>query len=369
MPMDKKSGQVNRRMHQEAELKAIQDKFTELLRDTHATIVDGNDVPEIVECVDRNIPPPPPPGRKRSWPILAVLLLATATFLPLPFRLKTIGEVSPEKRLVVRSPYDGQIAEISVVYGQTVRPGDVLCRLNSEATMSELAFRQEKQAALLQQLAASQEHLKLMDDIVSRRSASVDSGLTSRLELDRQRAERDRAQLAHLGLVREKIAGAEALAETRRKLAQLDIRSPLEGLVMTPGVGELRGQLIQKGERICELASPGSFLILTDIKESDARKVAVGDPAFVRFPFRPGRTYRGRIETIGHFSGQTLQMGRTLLRPSEKDTVVLMPNARSVKTLTLHIRLDEWPEGVKYGMNARVAIPDTKSALQWIRGL
>ncbi len=205
-------------------------------------------------------------GRRlmRLAALLAVALVGSA-FLPWGDRIKrgVVLEQAGIEPIAARAP--GFVREVFVRDGERVRAGQPLARLES----FELAGEVDDLA--LQ--AAGYE--------VQRRSAladPVDAVRGSAASFARLKAETD-LQLAH----------------KRWLLGECTLRAPRDGVVRGVELTNLVGQYLARGRTVCELGAADTYRAVISLDESEARRVAVGQPVAVRLGARSGETWTGTI--------------------------------------------------------------------------
>jgi membrane fusion protein (multidrug efflux system) len=114
--------------------------------------------------------------------------------------------------------------------------------------------------------------------------------------------------LANAGVVdlkRERIKMLEAklkeeeakVATARLRLENTVIRSPIDGVVSRKRVEQ--GEMVQRGQPILVINDPRDVWVLSNVKESYIRDVAVHSFVDVWVDAYPGRIFRGNVESIG----------------------------------------------------------------------
>jgi Cu(I)/Ag(I) efflux system membrane fusion protein len=140
-----------------------------------------------------------------------------------------------------------------------------------------------------------------------------------------EQASRDR--LSALGIPEDQI---RQLKKDQRARQTIAIYAPQDGVVSTLPVRE--GMFVKPADRVMSLAELSSVWLLAEVFERQADWVRVGQPAEVRLPYLPARTWEGRVEYI---------------YPS------LDPKTR---TLKVRLRFDNPEEALKPNMYAHVRI-------------
>ncbi|MGA4578738.1 efflux RND transporter periplasmic adaptor subunit [Limisphaera sp. VF-2] len=87
-----------------------------------------------------------------------------------------------------------------------------------------------------------------------------------------------------------------ALEERGQAAAEIEFRAPVSGHVVQKRVVE--GQAFQGGETLLEVADLSRLWLRAFVFEMDLPRIAVGQPALVRFPQWPDRTYPARVSFV-----------------------------------------------------------------------
>jgi membrane fusion protein (multidrug efflux system) len=123
-------------------------------------------------------------------------------------------------------------------------------------------------------------------------------------EADRARLEVIAGQLAVL-----EQREAEYAARIRRQRLDLDdriVRSPLDGVVDRKFVEA--GEYVSPGQRLMLLHDPSKVWIEANVKETELRRLAVGQTVRVQVDAYPDEVFEGRVERIGHSATSTFAL-------------------------------------------------------------
>jgi membrane fusion protein (multidrug efflux system) len=124
-------------------------------------------------------------------------------------------------------------------------------------------------------------------------------------------AEAERARIEVLAGQRAVLEQREAEIVTRMQRQRLDledrtVRSPLSGVVDRKFVEA--GEYVSPGQRLMLLHDPTQVWIEANIKETDLRRLAVGQAVRVRIDAYPEETFEGKVERIGHSATSTFAL-------------------------------------------------------------
>jgi HlyD family secretion protein len=336
--------------------------------------------------------------RRRLW-LPGLLLLAVPALLLLPHpdgpapaaqspaaatALVARGRIEPEGRVIaLHGPYRGVLGRVLVEEGQAVAAGQVVALLDThavaeaqaEAARARLALAQAEEAQasapakaglILAQRAlvrareaeltlARQEHAR----IATLRATSIAAQATleqRQAELDRAEAalRQAEAELRALSEVREEDRRAAAartavsraaVAEAEAELARTTIRAPFAGTVLA---------LLRRGgesigdEGILQMAALDRLVVVAEVEEADAPRVAPGQPARLS-----GRVLAAPVE------GRVEVVGRLVMRQRRTSSDVLV--GRDARIVEVTIRpLGPLPPVVGAEVEVRIPLAATR---------
>lgn len=279
------------------------------------------------------------PWLRRTW-LRVLLLLAASLVLSLlihyPLRVTAECQLVASERVTVRSELQGVISRVLADEGAVVHAGQVLVRLDERALVAERqssvaalakveaelaalrkGHRQEelrRQQAILvarqkeQQFAAKEHQRSLELARAGVSSQQVAEAAERDLETKRQGVEEARAvlELLQAGTRPEELAAKEAeLARARaelgyieQKYTMLDVRSPIDGVVVTPRFRERRGEALEEGDLVCEVVSAAKMRAELLVPERELDAIELGQPVTVKVESYPSRSFEGKVEFI-----------------------------------------------------------------------
>jgi multidrug resistance efflux pump len=227
-------------------------------------------------------------NRKRQALILgtvaaAILLLI---FCPLPLRISGTAVVAPQSVVTLAAPVEGTVARIYAREGQHVSQGEVL------GTMDDWSWRNQLTAAQARYEAA----LLTMQGDLARHSSHAGE---DRTQADYLRAEMERARL---------------------RIANAQLRSPIDGIVMTPDLQNAVGEHLDPGATFAQVLNLANARINIAVDQEDAGLVKAGQSAAIKLDSFPSRTLHGQVFSISP-EAQAAGDGRVFYAH------VLLPNA------------------------------------------
>jgi putative peptide zinc metalloprotease protein len=209
------------------------------------------------------------PVRRRLLGIaLAVVILGAV--IPWPITVSAPFRVAPALSIPLTAPDSGFIDRVLVREGTRTVPAAPLLRIRN--------LELEREAA---------------------RSRWITDSLAARLS--QARAKERTAQVAQLDLTR---ATEEArVAGLRERIAELEIRAPSEGVVLTPRAELLKGQWVSRGAVVLELGQPDSVELRIALAGPGAGYVQVGQPVRLLAESNVKNEVRARLQQVSTVAG------------------------------------------------------------------
>jgi len=173
----------------------------------------------------------------------------------------------------------GMITRVLVDPGDWVKAGQVLATIDR-------SVQTQTAASLAAQVRVAESDARLAQANLDRAQKLVSGGFISKADIDQLTATRDAA------VAKVHVAQAQ-LAETRAQNAQLFIRAPAAGLVLTRGAEP--GQIVSPGSGgLFKIAKDGEMELDALLSESDLARVSVGVPAEVT-PVGSDKAFEGHV--------------------------------------------------------------------------
>lgn len=201
--------------------------------------------------------------RPQKIGVLAVGVLLLVP--PFPSTITSDFTLEPGTDVPIRATVPGQIQQVFVHQGDSVRAGQLLAILaNPILTTGETVTTQE--------LADASARLRT--------------------------AQNNPDAVNPAAAIREHRRLEEELAVAHHNAAQLELRAPAPGIIATPIVGEKLGQYLYAGDEFCRIVDRGKMkarILVHDWQLADVSADQTARMKVLPFPFR---TYAGRIERI-----------------------------------------------------------------------
>ena len=212
-----------------------------------------------------------------------------ATRGDLTVSISAVGTVQPIHAVEIKSKASGQITKLGAEVGDPVRTEDLLVRLDPTEVRNN--YEQAKADAEVAKVTLEQRKKDL-----DRQKGLFDKKLISESDYDA-------ARLAHEQANSQFVRAQAALSINTERLADTEIRSPLEGLVLSRQVEE--GQIIASGVSsytggtlLYTIADMSQVYVIADVDETDIGRVQLGLPSRVVADAYPEREFEGKVLRI-----------------------------------------------------------------------
>ncbi len=234
------------------------------------------------------------------------------------------GKVYPEDERKVSSDVSGEVVEMMVEEGDSVRKGQVLARVFADVLTSNrdraasIVNQQQAQVANTEaSLASFEARLSQAKQNYDRQKKLMDDKVISKAEFEQAQSQYLTAQ-ADLNAARQTIkstkasvSGARAdLIAANKNLSRTTIVSPMNGIVSLLAIkkGErVAGNNFSLGTEILRVADMSRIEVRVDVSENDIPKVKVGDSAVIEVDAYNNRKFKGVVTKISSSSTSALQ--------------------------------------------------------------
>ena len=248
------------------------------------------------------------------------------------------GKVQPEVEVKISPEVAGELIEIPVIEGQSVKKGDLLVRIKPDfyqaaLEQQEAALASAKATAVLSQahLTKAEQDYKQSQELYAKKLVSEADSLAAKTNFDVAKADYDSstAQIRRTD---------GSVSQARDSLAKTTIYSPVDGSIssLTSEVGErVVGTGSFAGTEIMRLANLDKMEVRVRVNENDIINVKKGDHTVVTVDAFPGRKFTG---TVSEISSSAITVGAQSAASSASDDVTNFLVKISVKAPDAQLR-------------------------------
>jgi len=225
------------------------------------------------------------------------------------------GKIYPEVEVKISPDISGEITELTVEEGDSVRKGQVLARIYADI----YALQRDEAASRVNQTAANVENSKAAQDALratlrqaqltyDRNKKLFDEKVISRAELEQYETTLRSAQ-ANLNAAEQSIRGLQAsvqgtqvsLNRANKDLNRATLVAPMDGVISSLKVkkGErVAGNSFNVGTEMMTVADMAVLEVRVDVGENDIVKISIGDSADVEVDAYNNRKFKGVVTKI-----------------------------------------------------------------------
>jgi HlyD family secretion protein len=229
------------------------------------------------------------------------------------------GKVFPEIEVKVSPDISGEIIELKVLEGDSVRKGDILAKIYADiyttqrnqasAVVNQEQARVLNSRAQLESLLATKQLAKRTFD---RQKQLLDQKIISRSEFEQAQNAMQTAD-ANYNAALEGIRGGQAgvasaqasLQRADKDLSRTAVLAPMDGVVSLLNVkkGErVVGNSMMAGTEMMRIADMNRIEVRVDVGENDIPKVSLGDSALILVDAYNNRKFKGLVTQIASSS-------------------------------------------------------------------
>jgi len=253
-------------------------------------------------------------GCSRTRPVEAAPSPTPRAALAAAGELIGTGTLEGEQTVGLGFRVAGRLQRLSADQGDRVTVGQLLGTLDADEARGQLelaAAGQGLAVAAVTKAAADVRQLEASLDLAAkdreRYRELADSGIVSRAVLDdaearwaEASARLQAARAAHEVAGGSVVQAQRAVAVRRVTLADQELRSPADGLIVRRH--QEVGDVLTAGAPVLTLVLTGKLWVRAWVDESALGGLGEGQLARIVFRSEPDRSYRGRVDRIGHES-------------------------------------------------------------------
>ena len=242
-------------------------------------------------------------------------------------KVNASGKIQPEEAVQITSTITGWITKITVLEGDTVKPGQHLISID------EKQYRPIYNQAL-SQVKSSEANLKKVDSQMNRTKELFSKNLISKQELEQVEAS------YQIALSQAEQAKANLLS-AEDELSKTRLTAPKYGIVtsVTKEEGEMAvGGMFNPGV-LMTIADLSRMEVEVDVNENDVINIEVGDATEIEIDAYPDTIFYGLVSEIAH-TALSLNMG----------------SQQQVTNFKVKVKMVSVPDKIRPGMSSTVNI-------------
>jgi len=262
------------------------------------------------------------------------------------------GKVQPETEVRISSEVAGELIEIPVLEGQTVKKGDVLARIKADfyqaqVDQAEASLGATRAASVLSRarLVKAQSDFKQSSQLWEKQLISEAEFVSAKSSLDVAQADYD----SSLAQIRR---SEGSLNQVKDQISKTTVFAPMDGTIssLTSKVGErVLGTGQFAGTEIMRLADLNSMEVRVKVNENDIVNVKLNDKTTIAVDAFPARRFKGAVREI---SSSALSIGGA----GSNAAAQAASASDEVTNFLVKIRITEVESQLRPGMSATIDI-------------
>ncbi len=262
-------------------------------------------------------------GWKAKVLMAAAVLAAVCLLHFLPVFRWVSGPAIVEAKLGqgVFMPLGGKLKSVEVNEGQLLQKDQIIAQLDDNPIRLQLLEAQSQLAIVERQIVEAR--------------AAADATAMGKAAIERE-------------ALRAKVIKATL------DLSQIDVKSPITGLVLTPKPQELIGRVFNMGDELLRLADPEHLVIIVHVPEEDLLDIEVGQTVRCVLRAQPGEYFSGKVRHVG----RTYEIPSTALDAS-KD----LENEDLQTGFIAEVEIQDAPFALRPGMTGQALIHNEKTSV------
>ncbi len=213
------------------------------------------------------------------------------------------GKIQPELEIKISSEVSGEIIELSVIEGQTVKKGELLAKINPDIYIASVNRVDAAVSSAKAALASTEAQLVEADKIYNRSIELKKKGAISQQEFDAAQRSFEVSKLS-VESARFQLKSAEANAkEARDNLNRTSLFAPTDGTISLLNVekGErVVGTAQMTGTELMRVSNLQAMEVLVEVNENDIVRVSLGDTANIEVDAFQDQKFKGVVTQIAN---------------------------------------------------------------------
>ncbi|MFA7325334.1 MAG: efflux RND transporter periplasmic adaptor subunit [Candidatus Kapaibacterium sp.] len=225
-------------------------------------------------------------------------------------KVNAIGNLHPETEVKISSEASGEIIELPVMEGDTVKKGQLLARIKPDLIQTQLEQYQAALDASKTDIDYQKSSLERAEYEFSRMRDLYQKEYVAKQDLDRAKTTLDQTRSQYQNSLARYDQSKASLKQIQQNASRTTILSPIDGIVtaLNIEVGEkVLGTIQNLGTEMMRISDLSTMNTKVDVDENDIVLINVGDTASIEIDAFPDRIFKGIVKEIGHSAKLTSQ--------------------------------------------------------------
>lgn len=292
------------------------------------------------------------------------------------------GKIYPETEIKIKADVSGEVVELPIEEGDSVRKGQLLVKINasiynSAVEQAEASMQQTKSGVSNAREMAAQAKAQLdrAQSNYNRNKQLYDDKVISKMEYEQLQTDYLTAQATYDAAMANISSGRYGVEVAKANVTQAR-ENQRRTIIVAPSSGIISQLLVKKGERvvgtqqmdgsqILTIADLGRMEIRVDVSETDISKVSIGDSCLIEVDAYRNKKFKGvvskiSVSSVGLNSSSAMGQSGTTTDQVTNYTVHVLILPESYQSLRQELGKGTFP--FKPGMSAGVAIQTRRAS-------
>ncbi|MER3328580.1 MAG: efflux RND transporter periplasmic adaptor subunit, partial [Candidatus Kapaibacterium sp.] len=214
-------------------------------------------------------------------------------------KVKAIGNLHPETEVKISSEASGEIIELPVMEGDTVKKGQLLARIKPDLIQTQLEQYQAALDAAKTDIDYQKSSLERAEYEFSRMRDLYQKEYVAKQDLDRVKTTLDQTRSQYQNSLARYDQSKASLKQIQQNASRTTILSPIDGIVtaLNIEVGEkVLGTIQNVGTEMMRISDLSTMNTKVDVDENDIVLINVGDTASIEIDAFPDLIFKGIVK-------------------------------------------------------------------------
>ena len=229
--------------------------------------------------------------------------VVTANTITIVETVSATGKIQPEIEVKISSEVSGEIIELPVKEGQTVKKGDLLAKINPILYTSGLNRSVSNLSVSKAGLGQAEASFKEAKANYDRNKMLFEKGIISKADWDKTIASFEVAKANKESAYYNVQSAGATVKESKDNLGRTTIYAPVDGTISSLDVelGErVLGTQQMAGTEILRVANLNNMEVEVDVNENDIVKISIGDSTKIQVDAYLKKEFKGIVTSISN---------------------------------------------------------------------
>jgi len=214
------------------------------------------------------------------------------------------GKIQARRKVDLSANVPGQVMNLAVREGDTVKKGDFLLQIDRNRAAAETASSNAALRASLSDRDAAKATMEQAERDYDRIRRNYEARITSEAEFQKAAADRSTTRAAFEAAQSRVDQMRETMNATADTLSKTTVRAPIDGVVTTLRIkaGEVTviGTMNNPGTQLLTISDMSTIEAVLMVDETDTPTVQIGQKAVLAIDAYPGRSFEGVVTEVGN---------------------------------------------------------------------